>query len=127
MSGMGPALQDLTIAGIALLVVGALAFVCLNLIKRLQLDGAGQPGAELRLVHALPVGPRERLVVVEWRGETLLLGVAAGGISVLDRDGAEPAARDLAPQRPDAHIAPADLTRVLLSRVFPRKPRANPS
>jgi flagellar protein FliO/FliZ len=39
----------------------------------------------LRFVRALPVGPRERVVVVQYRGEEWVLGVTAGGISLLGR------------------------------------------
>lgn len=80
---------------VALAVVSALAWGAVWLMKRFGLGGAGGPGApwgsggappDLRFVRALPVGPRERLVVVEWRGETLLLGVTAGAVSVLSRE-----------------------------------------
>ena len=39
--------------------------------------GGGHPG--LRIVGALPLGPRDRLVVVDVGGTQLLLGVGAGG------------------------------------------------
>jgi flagellar protein FliO/FliZ len=117
--------RELLFTALALAAVCTLAFFCLKGLKQLQGAGgaAGVP-AELRFVRALPLGPRERLVVVEWRGETLLLGVTAGGVSVLDRSGAEaPVEND----PPGTGIAPADLTRTLLARVFARRPRENPS
>lgn len=78
------ALLDLVTVGIALAIVLALAFFSLKLLKRAQ---AGKPGAgdEIRYVRALPVGPRERLTLVEYRDEVLLLGVTAGQITVIDR------------------------------------------
>lgn len=70
----------------ALVVVSLLAWGAIYLMKRFQLQGPGGPSPDdLRFLRALPLGPRERLVVVEWRGETLLLGVTAGGISVVSR------------------------------------------
>jgi flagellar protein FliO/FliZ len=73
---------------VALAAVSLLAWGAIWLMKRLQLQGAAAAGAqgELRFVRALPLGPRERLVEVEWRGETLLLGVTAGGVSLLSRE-----------------------------------------
>ena len=37
----------------------------------------------LRFVRALPVGAKERVVIVEHRGERWMLGVTAGGISTI--------------------------------------------
>ncbi len=72
----------------ALVVVSLLAWAAIALMKRFQVQGPGGASADdLRFLRALPLGPRERLVVVEWRGETLLLGVTAGGISVIERRG----------------------------------------
>lgn len=70
----------------ALVLVSLLAWAAIALMKRFQLQGPrGSAAEDLRFLRALPLGPRERLVVVEWRGETLLLGVTAGGISLVDR------------------------------------------
>ena len=74
--------------------VVALAFVLLlawGLIhgwRRLQNLGGRQSvdGAEaLRFVRALPVGARERVVLVDHAGERWMLGVTAGGITLLAR------------------------------------------
>lgn len=74
--------------------VGALAFVLLlawALIRgwrRLQNLGGrgGSDGAEaLRFVRALPVGAHERVVLMDHAGERWMLGVTAGGISLLAR------------------------------------------
>jgi flagellar protein FliO/FliZ len=37
----------------------------------------------LRFVRALPVGAKERVVIVEHRGARWMLGVSAGGISTI--------------------------------------------
>lgn len=78
------ALLDLLTVAVALAIVLALAFFSLKLLKRAQ---TGRPGAsdEIRYVRALPVGPRERLTLVEYQDEILLLGVTAGQITVIDR------------------------------------------
>jgi flagellar protein FliO/FliZ len=71
---------------LALGVVLALAWVGLRLLRnRLQPRASGTGGADdtLRFVRALPVGPKERVVIVEHRGTRWMLGVTAGGISTI--------------------------------------------
>ncbi len=74
--------------------VAALAFVLLlawGLIRgwrRLQTFGGRSPADDtgaLRFVRALPVGSRERVVLLDHGGERWMLGVTAGGISLLAR------------------------------------------
>ena len=68
---------------VAMALVLLLAFVSIRFLKKVQ---SGAPTAdEIRFVRALPLGSRERAAVVIWRDEVLLLGVATGGITVLDR------------------------------------------
>jgi flagellar protein FliO/FliZ len=84
---------------VALAFVLLLAWGALHVLKRFQLGrgaGAGAAPEALRFVRALPVGARERVVVVHYRGEEWVLGVTAGGISLLAR---EPVARDLPPAK----------------------------
>jgi flagellar protein FliO/FliZ len=82
----------------ALALVLALAWIALRVLRsRMDAKGAlakGLPaaGEALRFVRALPVGPKERVVIVEHRGERWLLGVAAGGISTIAHWPAEGAA-----------------------------------
>jgi flagellar protein FliO/FliZ len=71
---------------LALVVVIALAWVVLRLLRsRLQPRGTAGPGGDdmLRHVRALHVGAKERVVVIEHRGERWMLGVTAGGISTI--------------------------------------------
>ena len=112
---------------LALVAVCALAYVSLRLLRRFQVGAEGASSQTmLRFIRALPLGPRERLVVVEWRGETLLLGVTASAVTVLDRG--EPTLADpSAPQASEREITPAELTRAMLAQVFSRRPRRNPS
>ncbi len=129
-SGLGPAAGAFTetLATLAALAaVCVLAYVSLRLLRRFQVGAEGAPSKTmLRFVRALPLGPRERLVVVEWRGETLLLGVTASAVTVLDR-GDLPAFDPPGPDAPGREITSAALTRALLVRVFSRRPRGNPS
>ena len=71
---------------LALGVVLALAWIGLRLLRnRMQprVTGAGGVDDALRFVRALPVGPKERVVIVEHRGARWMLGVTAGGISTI--------------------------------------------
>jgi len=71
---------------LALGVVIALAYLALRLLRdRMQprvKEGSGSDDA-LRFVRALPVGAKERVVIVEHRGARWMLGVTAGGISTI--------------------------------------------
>lgn len=86
-------MQDHLMLNIASTVL-ALAFVLLLawlLIRgwhRLQGLAGGrsvEAGDALRFVRALPVGTRERVVLLDHAGERWMLGVTAGGISLLAR------------------------------------------
>ncbi|HEX6017288.1 MAG TPA: flagellar biosynthetic protein FliO [Burkholderiaceae bacterium] len=72
---------------LALGVVIAIAWLALRLLRnRLQPRAkAGSPGTDetLRFVRALPVGAKERVVIVEYRGARWMLGVTAGGINTI--------------------------------------------
>jgi|GEM_PF-1879981 len=90
-SGAGGAALDLLSGVVALALVLGLAWGSLKLLKKMNVNLGSAPGAPgLRFLRALPVGPRERVVVVDYEGETLLLGVSAGQITLLDRRPAAP-------------------------------------
>ena len=80
---------------LALTAVIGVAWMALRLLRDRLEPGmrVGQAaGDTLRFVRALPVGAKERVVIVEHRGERWMLGVTAGGISALARwagDGVE--------------------------------------
>lgn len=79
----------------ALVFVLGLAWATLGVLARMQASAASGPGggpAPLRYLRSLPVGARERLVVVAYQDEELLLGVTAGGVTLLDRRPLSPAA-----------------------------------
>jgi flagellar protein FliO/FliZ len=77
----------------ALSVVIALAWGGLYFLKRLQPGRFGKPGSapttELRFIRALPVGTKERVVVMHYRGEEWLLGVGAGNVRLLSKHAIE--------------------------------------
>lgn len=84
---VGAALSGLVGTLIALVFVLALAFGALRLMRAWQQRASGGNLADgsLRFVRALPVGPRERIVIVEVDGERMLVGVSAGSVSLLTR------------------------------------------
>ncbi|NMG33181.1 flagellar biosynthetic protein FliO [Azoarcus sp. TTM-91] len=76
-----------------LVIVIALLVVCLWLIKRLGAPRGS--AAALKVLGAAPVGPRERVVLVELGEKVLVLGVAPGNVRtlhVMDKDELPPAA-----------------------------------
>jgi flagellar protein FliO/FliZ len=88
---------------LALTAVVGLAWASLALLRRFQQGRMpGQPprpGHDLRFLRALPVGAKERVVVVQYRGEEWLLGVTTGGITLLSRT---PLAAPVTPAAPEA-------------------------
>jgi flagellar protein FliO/FliZ len=77
--------MNFVVTMLALGFVLALAWGALRLLKaRLQPRGVpGRGDDALRFVRALPLGTKERVVIVEHRGERWMLGVTAGGISTI--------------------------------------------
>ncbi|TVO63156.1 flagellar biosynthetic protein FliO [Denitromonas ohlonensis] len=64
-----------------LVVVVAVLLVCLWLLKRLGAPRGSARG--LKVLGAAPVGPRERVVLVEVGNTVLVLGVAPGRVNML--------------------------------------------
>jgi flagellar protein FliO/FliZ len=77
-SSAGSIVQMLFGLGITL----ALLFGGLVVLKRLQASRVSQPGT-LRVISAIPVGPRERVVLVAVGKQVLVVGVAPGRVSAL--------------------------------------------
>ena len=71
---------------LALAAVIALAWFLLRFLRS-RMRPRGLPGTAgdeaLRFVRALPVGAKERVVIVEHRGERWMLGVTAGSINTI--------------------------------------------
>jgi flagellar protein FliO/FliZ len=76
-----------SIAGllVSLLLVIGIILVAAWLLRRLPGMGGHGGSGLLRVRASLPLGMKERVVLVEAAGETLLLGVTAGGIRCLHR------------------------------------------
>ena len=74
---------------VALVLVLALAWGALRLLKYMQDRQMGSGGSvdtqALKFLRALPVGTRERVMLIEAEGDRLLIGVTAGGITLLAR------------------------------------------
>lgn len=66
---------------LGLAVVVGLLLGSLWLIKRLSTPGGGAHG--MKILGGLPVGPRERIVLVEIGDKVLVLGITAAGINTL--------------------------------------------
>jgi flagellar protein FliO/FliZ len=77
--------MNFVVTMLALGFVLALAWGALRFLKaRLQPRGVpGRGDDALRFVRALPLGTKERVVIVEHRGQRWMLGVTAGGISTI--------------------------------------------
>jgi flagellar protein FliO/FliZ len=69
---------------LGLLFLVALVLLAAWLVRRM--GGVQWPGARaLKVVASLPVGARERVVLIEIAGEQMLLGVAPGSVNLLHR------------------------------------------
>lgn len=86
------ALGSILATVLALAFVLGLAWGAIKLLKLWQdrsISGAstGPAGTDraLRFLRALPVGTRERVMLIEAEGERLLIGVTPGGITLLAR------------------------------------------
>lgn len=74
----------------ALVLVLGLAWVCLALLKRMQVgaSGWGRPaggGSPAQVLGSVVLGPRERVVTLRWQGRDYLLGVTPAAIQVIDQ------------------------------------------
>ncbi|MEM6909165.1 MAG: flagellar biosynthetic protein FliO [Pseudomonadota bacterium] len=87
---IGTIFSSLLATILALAVVLGLAWATIWLLRKLQdsrlrTGDDAVEGRSLRFVRALPLGPRERLVLIESGGEQLLLGVTGGMITLVAR------------------------------------------
>jgi flagellar protein FliO/FliZ len=64
---------------LSLLLVLAFIFAAAWVVRRMPL-GVGRANGPLKVLATLPLGPKERLVLVEARGEQLLIGVSPAGV-----------------------------------------------
>lgn len=88
--GIGAVLSSILAVVIALAFVLGLAWGVIWLLKKVQdkqlgTNEAGAEGRNIRFVRSMPLGQRERVAIIEVGGETMLLGVTAGAITLLAR------------------------------------------
>jgi flagellar protein FliO/FliZ len=86
--GVGTVFSSILAVVLALGLVLGLAWGAIWLLKKIQDRQLGlgkeNPGrGEIRFLRSLPLGQRERVALIELDGERMLLGVTAGGISML--------------------------------------------
>jgi flagellar protein FliO/FliZ len=72
-------MADLSGVILSLLLVVGFIFAAAWVVRRMPL-GMGRGSGPLKVLAALPLGPRERLVLVEARGEELLIAVSPAGV-----------------------------------------------
>ncbi len=87
---IGTVLSSILAIALALGFVLALAWGTIFLLKKWQDRQLGDQGGtgedwSIRFIRSMPLGQRERVALIEVRGETLLLGITAGSVSVLSR------------------------------------------
>lgn len=86
-SAIGMAVSGLFGTLIALAVVLGLAWLGLKGLRQWQ-DGSlrrngTEPDHPLRFIRALPVGQRERVMLIEAKGEIMLIGISGGAVTLL--------------------------------------------
>lgn len=97
--GIGAVLSSIVAIVVALAIVLGMAWGAIWLLKKLQdrqlgvaSNGDGEP--PIRFLRSMPLGQRERVVLIEARGETMLVGVTTASITLIARwpDGTVPPA-----------------------------------
>jgi len=94
--GIGAVLGSLLAVVLALAFVLVLAWFAIKGLRKWQdrfQGNDGQGELPIRFLRAMPLGTSERVALIEVRGETMLVGVTAGGITLLARwpsDGTTP-------------------------------------
>ena len=83
--------SSLLVTMLALAFVLALAWLFLRLLKRATTLRAVDGRVPPQVVQAVPLGGRERLVVVRDGGHEYVLGVTAASVSLIDKRAAAPA------------------------------------
>lgn len=104
------AYEQLPGVAVSLGLVVALIVVAAWLLRRSPLGAFARANGPLKVVATLPLGPKERLILVESEGARLLLGVAPSGIFTLNE-----------PSAPVAQTVPAQLS--AKPPVRPRPPK----
>lgn len=94
----GTVISSILAVVISLGVVLGLAWLSIRGLRlwqdRIHGTARSEDDEPIRFLRAMPLGQRERVAMVRVRGEVLLLGVTAGGISLLARWPADEAPSD---------------------------------
>jgi flagellar protein FliO/FliZ len=85
------AMGDLSGVILSLVLVVGFIFAAAWVVRRMPL-GFARGNGPLKVLAALPLGPRERLVLVEARGEELLIAVSPAGVFNVGASPVRPAA-----------------------------------
>ncbi len=88
--GIGAIVSSILAIVVALTLVLGMAWGVIWLLKKLQdrqlgVRGDGEGEQPIRFLRSMPLGQRERVVLIEARGETMLVGVTTGTITLLAR------------------------------------------
>jgi flagellar protein FliO/FliZ len=75
----GVEMGDLSGVVLSLALVIGFIFAAAWVVRRMPM-GLGKANGPLKVLAALPLGPKERLVLVEARGEELLIAVSPAGV-----------------------------------------------
>lgn len=73
---------DLSTLALSLAGIVGLIFAAAYVVRRLPLGLAARGSGPLKLVATLPLGPRERLMLVTSQGREILVGVSPAGVSI---------------------------------------------
>jgi flagellar protein FliO/FliZ len=76
----GVEVADLSTMIVSLALVVGFIFVAAFVVKRMPFTIGGRGAGPLKVLAALPLGPKERLVLVQARGEELLIAVSPAGV-----------------------------------------------
>lgn len=68
----------------ALILVSVLAWLVIKAMKAMQV-GSNKSGARIKVLSTMPVGTRERILIIQYNDNEYMLGVTSGGISLLDK------------------------------------------
>ncbi len=108
--GFGTVISSIVAVVLSLGLVLGLAWGAIWLLKKVQdrqlgIDKDDPDRGDIRFLRSLPLGQRERVTLIELDGERMLLGVTAGGISLLAR---WPSGQAVKPLLPGAGDRPTD-------------------
>jgi len=79
--------SDLPGIALSLTIVVAVIVLLAWIVRRTPLGAASRRSGPLKLIASLPVGPKERLLLVEAAGCELVVGVSPAGIFALHQKG----------------------------------------